>query len=210
MRSSLFITGTGTGVGKTYATARLLRHLRAQGRDAVGFKPICCGDRDDAELLHEASGGNVPINLINPIWLRTPAAPYVASMIEERPIDLALVHETFAQLKAAHEMVIVEGVGGWLVPITRDYDVSDLAKDFGLPVAVVVANRLGALSDTLLAIESIRARKIECQGLILNYSQSARDEDQVAVATNRSVLEEIAGVPVLFEIAHNQASLEFT
>ena len=141
---SCFVTGTDTGVGKTFVVAKTIALLRDQGLDAVGMKPICCGDRDDAEVLHRASSGVVAINDINPIWLRTPAAPYTAAMIEGRTIDLALIRESFARLRSVHRVVIVEGVGGWRVPIARDYFVSDLARDFNLPVVVVVANRLGA------------------------------------------------------------------
>src|SRR5688500_17533983 len=106
--SSLFITGTDTGVGKTHVCTRLLRTLRAEGRDVVGMKPLACGDRDDADLLHAACDGAVSLNEINPVWLRAPAAPYAAAMIEGRTIDLDLIRETFASLKAKHEGVIVE------------------------------------------------------------------------------------------------------
>jgi dethiobiotin synthetase len=107
--------------------------------------------------------------------------------------------------RASHECLIVEGAGGWLVPIARNYFVADLAAETGLPVAVVVANRLGALNHTLLTVESIRARGLECAGLILNHPSA---EEDVATATNRGVLEEFAGVPVLFEIAHGQRGLK--
>src|SRR5437879_2693968 len=97
-----FITGTDTGVGKTYVTALLIRSLRKAGLDAVGMKPICCGDRTDAELLCEASGSRVSIEDINPIWLRTPAAPYTASIVENHTIDLDAIRESFAKLRRAH------------------------------------------------------------------------------------------------------------
>jgi dethiobiotin synthetase len=196
---SCFVTGTDTGIGKTYVVSRMIAALRKNGIDAVGMKPICCGDRDDAEALHRASDGAVALNDINPVWLRAPAAPYTASMIEGRTIDLALIHETFARLLSSHQRVIVEGVGGWRVPITRDYFVSDLARDFGLPVVVVVANRLGALNHALLTVESILAGGLECAGVILN--NVAAEKSDPATVTNRGILEEIAGVPILAEVA---------
>lgn len=195
---NLFLTGTDTNVGKTYVAALLIRALRKAGVDAVGMKPICCGDRDDAELLHAAAAGAISLNDVNPVWLRTPAAPYTAAMVENRAIDLALIRETFTRLRAAHRAIIVEGVGGWLVPITRDYLVRDLAIDFGLPVAVVFANRLGAINHTLLTVESIRASGLTCAGLIQNHPSSGED---VATTTNRGVIEELTGAPVLFDIA---------
>ena len=202
---NLFVTGTDTNVGKTFVASLLVRALRKSGLDCVGMKPICCGDRGDGEALHAASGGAIPLNDVNPVWLRTPAAPYTAAMIENRAIDLALVRETFARLRAAHCSLIVEGVGGWRVPIARDFFIADLAAEFALPVAVVVANKLGALNHALLTIESIRTRGLECAGIIFNHVTSAVDD--IAAITNRGVLEDILGVPILHEIAHGQQAL---
>ena len=201
---NLFLTGTDTNVGKSYVAALLVRAWRAAGKDCVGLKPICCGGREDAELLSEAAGGAIPLNEINPVWLRTPAAPYTASLIENRPIDLDLIRECFTRARSAHESVIVEGAGGWFVPIARDYFVADLAAEFGLPVAIVVANRLGALNHALLTIAAVRARGLECAGLILNHPSA--DED-IATTTNRSVLEDLAGVPILTEVAYGQRGI---
>jgi dethiobiotin synthetase len=201
---NLFLTGTDTNVGKSYVAALIVRALRAAGRNGVGLKPICCGGREDAELLHAAADGTISLNEINPVWLRTPAAPYTASLIENRTIDLALVREAFARVRLAHESVIVEGVGGWLVPITRDYSVADLAAEIGFPVAIVVANRLGALNHALLTVAAVRALGLECAGLILNHTTP---EENIATTTNRGVLEEVAGVPILFEVGYGQQSL---
>lgn len=204
----LFLTGTDTGVGKTHVAALLVRGLRAAGLDAVGMKPICCGDRDDAEILHSAAEGTIPLNDVNPVWLRPPAAPYVAAMIEDRAIDLTLIRETFARLREAHRGLIVEGVGGWRVPIARDFFVSDLAAECGLPVAVVVANKLGALNHTLLTVEAIRASGLSCAGLIINHTTPPTDPPGIAETTNRSILEDLLDVPILFEIAHGETALE--
>ena len=204
---NLFLTGTDTNVGKTYIAAQLIRALRREGIDSVGFKPLCCGDREDAELLHAASGGALTLNDVNPVWLRPPAAPYTASMIEGRTIDLALIRETFARLRANHSSIIVEGVGGWLVPIERDYFVRDLAREFALPVAVVFANRLGALNHTLLTVESIRAAGLTCAGLIQNHPTASAPADAAALATNRAILEDLTGLPILFDLAHGADDL---
>ena len=151
-----FVTGTDTGAGKTYVTARLIRHLRARGRDTVGFKPICCGGREDAEILRAAADDVLSLNEVNPVWLRTPAAPYTAALIENRAIDLDLIRETLAALRTRHRSVLVEGVGGWLAPIRKDYPVADLAREIGFPVVVVVRNRLGALNHAVLTVERLR------------------------------------------------------
>lgn len=203
----LFLTGTDTGVGKTHVAALLVRGLRAAGMDAVGMKPICCGDRDDAEILQAAAEGAAPLADVNPVWLRPPAAPYVAAMIEERTIDLPLIRESFHRLSAAHRGLIVEGVGGWRVPIARDYFVSDLALECGLRVAVVVANKLGALNHTLLTVAAIRATGLTCAGLILNHITPPAEIPGIAETTNRAILEDLLDVPILFEIAYGQSDL---
>ena len=209
---NLFITGTDTGVGKTYVTARLIRRLRARGLDTVGFKPICCGSREDAEILREAADNALQLNEVNPVWLRTPAAPYTAAMIENRAVDLSLIRETFAALRAQHASILVEGVGGWLVPIDQGYAVADLARELGLPVAVVVKNRLGALNHAALTLHHLRnvAGGPECAGIIFNDGparQPAEAEDEseaIALATNRSILEDWLKVPVLFSFGMDE------
>ncbi|MDB6154228.1 MAG: dethiobiotin synthase [Chthoniobacteraceae bacterium] len=205
MIGSLFLTGTDTDVGKTYVAALLIKALRERGVDAVGMKPICCGLRLDAEILHEACDAAIPLNEVNPVWLRTPAAPYTAALIENRPIDLALIRETYSRLRKRHSTLIVEGVGGWRVPITERYFVSDLAIEMGLPVAVVVANKLGALNHALLTVESVKASGLICAGIILNENSAVTCD--LAASTNRSVLESLLDVPVLFEIKHGENGL---
>jgi len=199
-----FLTGTDTGVGKTYVAALLIRSLRRAGFDTVGMKPICCGDRADAEALREAAAGELSLDDVNPVWFRFPGAPYTASIVENRLPDLDQIRERFARIRAGRRSVIVEGVGGWLVPITREYFVADLAADIGLPVVVVAANRLGILNHTLLTVKSIEARGLKCAGVILNNLSTEPDE---AASTNRSVLEHLLEVPILFEIDRGQKTL---
>ncbi len=205
---SFFLTGTDTGAGKTYVTALLLRVLRGQGVDAVGMKPICCGGREDAEALWEASGEALPLNQVNPVWLRTPAAPYTAALVENRPIDLDLVRETYAALRATYRCVLVEGVGGWMVPITDKYSVADLATEMNLPVVVVAANRLGVINHTLLTVQSIYQRGLTCAGVILNDVTPGSPEESVAITTNAGILETLLDVPILLQITHGQTDLQ--
>ena len=205
----MFITGTDTNVGKTWVAAALVRHWRKTGMNPVGMKPVACGDRNDAELLQEASGGGLTLDDVNPVWLRPAVAPYTAAMIEERVIDLSLIRETFTRLKSGHDSVIVEGAGGWLVPILRDFAVSDLAADLGLPVVVVAANRLGVLNHALLTVESILARGLRCAGVLLNQV-NAMGEFDPAMATNPGILEDLLSIRnVLFlgEMEHGSDEL---
>ena len=201
----LFLTGTDTGVGKTYVAQLLVRALRRAGLDTVPMKLFCCGDRDDALALYAACDGAVPLDVINPIWYSTPASPYAAAKVENRPVDLAPVRAAFQKLRARHRSLIVEGVGGWMVPIAKDYYVADLAAECALPVAVVVRNRLGALNHALLTVRDIRARGIPFAGIILNHTSADND---CAAATNRALLEELMGEPILFEIRPGQRELE--
>ena len=202
---NLFLTGTDTDVGKTYVASLLVRALRRAGMDTAPMKPICCGDRADAEMLHEACEREVPLNTINPVWYRTPAAPYTAAVIENRPADLALIRATFEKLRARHRSLIIEGVGGWLVPIAREYFVADLAAEFGLPVAVVVRNRLGAINHALLTVREIERRGMPFAGIILNNMEPA---EEIGGTTNRSILEELLERPILLEISPGQTTLD--
>ncbi|MEI6352019.1 MAG: dethiobiotin synthase [Verrucomicrobiota bacterium] len=202
---NLFITGTDTGVGKTFVSTLLVRGLRRAGLDTAAMKPICCGDRDDAEQLCAACDGEISLNTINPVWFRTPAAPYTAAIVENRPVDLALIRETFQRLRSRHRSLIVEGVGGWMVPIDRDYFVADLAAEFQLPVAVVVRNRLGALNHALLTVRDIERRGLPFAGIIFNQTESS---DEVALATNRALLEELTDKAILLDVTPGQTSLE--
>lgn len=206
---NLFLTGTDTDVGKTYAAVLLIRSLRAAGLDTVGMKPICCGERTDAEELRAASGGELDLNDVNPVWLRAPASPYAASLMENRQVDLGLIRERFTALRNRHRSLIVEGAGGWLVPITRDFSMADLAAEFALPVAVVVRNRLGALNHALLTVESIRARGLTCAGIILNHMDGDSAGDP-ATTTNGSVLESLLDLPILFEIEKGQTKMRLS
>ncbi|MES2997464.1 MAG: dethiobiotin synthase [Verrucomicrobiota bacterium] len=197
---SLFVTGTDTGVGKTRVSSLLIRALRSEGVDAVGYKPVSSGDRADAVELAEASGG-LDIDLVNPVHVKTPVAPFVAGLLENRVVDPAMLVAGYESLAAHHEVVIVEGVGGWEVPITAEYRVADLAADLHLPILIVAANRLGALNHILLTAEAIRQRGLPCAGIVLNQ---LTDEMDTAMITNKGVIEQLAGLPLLDHIIHGQ------
>jgi dethiobiotin synthetase len=187
------VTGTDTGVGKTYVTSGLVRFARSSGIDSVGMKPICTGDNDDVRQLLDACDFCEPEHLINPVWYKTPVAPYTASVIEDRLIDISAICEAFEKLAARHSTVLVEGAGGIAVPILADYDFRDLAREFGLRVIVVAANRLGVLNHTRLTVEAIRSADLECSLVALNSLQRDRDISQI---TNLSILEGLLDVPV--------------
>jgi dethiobiotin synthetase len=201
---SLFITGTDTGVGKTHTAARLLHLLRASGTSCAGMKPICCGDRRDAEFLLAAGSGGLTIDDVNPVWLKTPAAPMVGSLMEKVDIDIDHILSAFHALRNRVEHVIVEGTGGWMVPIHYNYFVSDLAASMKLPVLVVAYNRLGCVNHTVLTVRSIVGHRLRCVGLVLNNAQETGD---IAALTNADILRKILDVPVLSGLGKNLTEL---
>jgi dethiobiotin synthetase len=158
------------------------------------MKPICCGDRQDAEFLLAAGSEGLTIDDVNPVWLKTPAAPMVGSLMEKVHIDVDHILAAFHSLQSRVEQVIVEGTGGWMVPIQRDYFVSDLAAAMKLPVLAVAYNRLGCLNHSVLTVQSVVGRGLRCVGLVLNDAQETGD---VAALTNADILRKILDVPVL-------------
>lgn len=206
MSKGLFITGTDTDCGKTYVTSLIIRALRAERVDAVGYKPICCGDRNDALELVDASDDLVTADQVNPVWLKTPAAPHVAAIFENQQIDTAALIEQHKTLKAEHQVVISEGAGGLLVPVVgKDYTIAEMAKEIGDPVILVVGNKLGALNHTMLTIEAMRARGIEPAGLVFN---NLVDELDTATITNKGIVEEMCGVEVITDVIRGQQEIE--
>lgn len=201
---SLFITGTDTGVGKTYTAARLLQVLRASGESCAGMKAICCGDRRDAELLLAAGSDGLTIDDVNPVWLKTPATPIVGSLMEKVDIDVDHILSAFHSLQKRVEHVIVEGTGGWMVPIHQNYFVSNLAVAMKLPVLAVAYNRLGCLNHSVLTVQSILGHGLRCVGLVLN---NAQETDDIAALTNADILRKILDVPLLCGLGENLTEL---
>ncbi len=200
----IFLTATDTEVGKTYVAAGLIRAWRAEGVDAVGLKPFSAGaTREDAEALAAAMGDGAPdkLDAINPVHLATPAAPLMATRLEQtRDLDLAPVYAGVRQHLAQHSHVIVEGVGGWRVPLTSTVSVREFAVELGLPVVVVARGGLGTLNHTLLTIDSIRDAGLDVLGIFLNHcapDQLDPSATEKAVRNhNAPMLAELTGVPV--------------
>lgn len=202
----LFITGTDTGVGKTYVTALIARTLAARGERVLPLKPICCGDRQDAKDLQTAAGRpDLTLDEINPCWLKASAAPLAAALLENVTLSVqALASQVLARKDEAPHL-LVEGVGGWEVPITTMETVADLASALGFPVLVVVDNKLGALNHTLLTVRRIEAAGLPLAGLVLNHTRLQRD---AASISNRHLLETILGLPILAEVMFDADEIE--
>ncbi len=204
MNQGFFITGTDTGVGKTHVTALLLAELCRCGLDAAAFKPIACGagGRYDAEIYRRILRDKIPLDVLNPVYLRHPLAPRVAAKLERHHIDLRSVRRAYSQLTADHSPILVEGAGGLLVPIQRNYFVADLARELNLPVIIVARLGLGTINHTLLTVRQARACGLKVAGIILNDTVGGRHG--LAEKTNVQVVPALCGVPLLGVIPYGK------
>ena len=190
----IFITGTDTGVGKTYFTALLTRILRAQGIPAIALKPVASGDRSDALTLGEAMDGALPLPQINPVHFSTPLAPYAAGRLENRPFPWERLRAHWREISSSFPgPFLVEGVGGWRVPLDSTFTVREWAHELGLPVLIVCRATLGTLNHTLLTADSIRPTGLPIPGIVMNFHSTPEND---ATRTNPEILEEWSKLPV--------------
>jgi len=213
---ALFVTGTDTGVGKTYASVALLRALRRHGERAVGMKPVASGCRetaqglcnDDADALIAASDPAPPYASCNPYALAPPIAPHIAA--REAGIEIALdrIIAAYRELAAMADRVVVEGVGGWAVPLSDALMQADLVRALDLPVVLVVGLRLGCISHALLSARAIRADGSVLAGWIANRVDPAMARADENLAALRARID----APLLGVLAHasepNDADIE--
>ena len=190
----IFITGTDTGVGKTYFTALLTRSLRHQGLPAIALKPVASGDRSDATTLSEAMDGALSIPKINPVHFAAPLAPYASATLENCPFPWDLLRSHWQEMSSVQPgPILVEGVGGWRVPMDSTRTVREWARELGLPVLIVCRATLGTLNHTLLTLDSIRAAGLQIPGIIMNFHGAPEDD---ATRTNPGILAEWSKLPV--------------
>jgi len=209
MSRAVFVAGTDTGIGKTHAACTLLHALRAAGRDVCGMKPVASGcvetpdglRNDDALALLAAGGVELPYAQVNPMALREPLSPHLAAAHDGVTITLAPLREAFERLQAAHDTVVVEGVGGWLVPLAPGLFASDIAKQWQLPVILVVGLRLGCLNHALLSARAIVADGCRLLGWIGNCVDPAMD----ALEENLATLCRLLPAPCLGVLPHGPA-----
>ena len=172
---SLFVTGTDTDVGKTYVTAGLAVSLRKSGVDVGVMKPFAAGLKqktgfksEDVEILANASETNDPENLINPQFFPIPASPYTAWKNLKIKPKVNSILSSFKELKKIHEMILVEGMGGIMTPILKDYFVSDLIKDMKIPSVIVCRTKVGTINHTIMTIKMCEKYRIPLKGIIIN------------------------------------------
>jgi len=196
-RRGLFITGTGTGVGKTFVTRGLAHALRHDGVSVAAIKPYetgCAPDPEDALALGRACGRPELANAEGLYRARRPVAPWAATLAgEPPPAPIDTLAATVRGLAASSEIALVEGAGGLRVPVDADQDVADLAIALGLPLLLVARDELGVLSHTLCAYEAARARGLHVVGVVLSSSLEAGDPSQ---AHNTRILQDRLEAPV--------------
>ncbi|MEC7641663.1 MAG: dethiobiotin synthase [Nitrospinota bacterium] len=196
-----FITGTDTGVGKTVVTASLAALFRRHGTDVGVMKPVetgVDGEPADAEILVRASGVKDALSEVCPFRFKAPAAPYQAIKLEGRSLDITKVTEAFERLQQKHELMMVEGIGGLLVPITRETKVIDLVAEWNLPLIVVSRLALGTINHSLLTLSAAKERGIQIAGIIFNPTGDR--EDDAIEQSNPGNIGELSGEHVLGEM----------
>ncbi len=207
--NGFFITGTDTGIGKTYATVLLTQQLIAQGYRVAALKPVASGANqvagelrnDDALQLQAASNVELSYAEVNPYCFALPLPPHIAASQQKITIDLAKITTQVSQVQSLADFVLVEGVGGWHAPLYNDMTVADLAQQLQLPVLLVVGLRLGCMSHALLSANAIVASGCELAGWIANNI----DPGYSVVIESITYLRTQIHAPFLGCITHNAA-----
>jgi len=209
----LFITGTDTGVGKTYLTALIARESTDSGVDVGVHKPVCSGMETgpdgerfwpDIAILSEAIGERCSAEQICPQRFEAPLAPPIAARLEGTTVDSGRLRSAARWWRGRVDLLLIEGVGGLLCPLTETETVADLAGDLGYPLLIVGRLGLGTINQTLLTVEAARSRGLAVAGIILNDLDGQTDD--ISRETNPSELAARCNVPILAVVTHHQQS----
>ncbi|NQV04272.1 MAG: dethiobiotin synthase [Candidatus Omnitrophica bacterium] len=204
-----FVTGTDTGVGKTEIAAYLAKRFSRKGLRVSVMKPVATGFKTvckDAQILRKFSRSNAPIDCINPVSFRAPLAPLVASALENKKFDTGIIWRRFKRLKKNSDMIIVEGIGGVMVPLYKKgkkvFYVLDMILKMRLPVIIVSRPDLGTINHTLMTIKALETSSVKIKGIIFN--QTSRVKKDTSVKTNPEVIERLSGIKVLGSMHYNR------
>ena len=201
MNNTYFITGTDTGIGKTFITCGLLSFLQSKDLKVVGLKPISAGVQifdeqklnEDVFLLKKFTNIELDYRDINYYSFDKPVSPHIATALENLPIDFDLIKDNIKKIKKKADIVLIEGAGGYEVPVDMGRRISDLITYIDVPVIIVVGVRLGCLNHTLLTYEAIKAKHIKIFGWIANIIE----DDMLCVDENINYLKESISEPCL-------------
>lgn len=209
----IFITGTDTEVGKTYCTSLLTKDLIQCGLDVFPFKPIAAGTdfnkelndhvNEDAYELHLAANKKYSISQINPITYKPAIAPHIAAKQEGKTLDFGTLNEALSNVDGLGQCQLIEGAGGWLLPLNNQELLSDWVADHKLPVVMVVAIKLGCLNHALLTAQAIKQSGCELVGWVANFKGSESDID----LENAAFIKQKLTAPLLFTVKKDQQSL---
>ena len=196
MGKVFFVTATDTGIGKTFITAGLGRIAQAKGlRIGIG-KPISCGGIDDAVYYKNKLKLKDSIDSINPVQFKQPLSPYAAMKTGKKKIDIARIKRSINNLRKDRDIVLVEGLGGAMAPIKRNYYVADMTKALQIPCIVIARAGLGTINHTLMTIDELKKRKIRIAGIIMNRF----DGREISQRSNAQMIEELSGIKVIGKI----------
>lgn len=200
--NSFFITGTDTDVGKTYVTAGLAVTLRKMGIDVGVMKPFAAGTAqrngfksEDVEILSNAAKVDDPESLVNPQFFPIPASPYTAYKKLKIKPKVSTVLANFKKLSKLHDLILVEGMGGLMTPILKNYFIASLIKDMNIPTVIVTSSRIGTVNHTLMTCIMCKKYKIPIKGIIINNFENGYSVPQL-----KKDLEDLTGVKVLGSI----------
>lgn len=220
MVKGFFVTGTDTEVGKTVVSGALIRVLSSLGLRVCGMKPVETGCKRKGSVLVPADGlflKNISevdeaLDDLAPYCFEPPLAPMVASWKEKKEIDELWIERSFDRLSDKYDALVVEGVGGLLVPITRESSVADIARGLGLPVIVVASPFLGTINHALMTLECAIMSGLDVTGIIINYHRAP--ENTLAEQTNPDILGDLMPVPMIGVMPYlkeiNKSTLEKT
>lgn len=174
MQQGFFITGTDTGVGKTWATVALMRYFKAQAKTVAGMKPVAAGcsfvsgklKNEDALLLQENASIPLAYDCVNPYAFELPVAPHLAAATAGCSVDIKELVKHYERLQKQVDILLVEGAGGWFAPLNDTQDIADLACTLRLPIIIVVAIRLGCINHAKLTYQAVQLSGLRCAGWI--------------------------------------------
>jgi dethiobiotin synthetase len=202
MKNLVFICGSDTGSGKTVLTGLLTGHARLAGIDAVALKPFCSGSRDDVRFLQMFQNACLPDDTVNPWFFEKPLSPYAAIKSEnsknifKRPLNIDSAVQHIKSVCDKHRLVFVEGIGGLMVPITKNFLFIDLISRLKAHVILTSKNKLGTINHTLLSVEILKKFKIKCLAIVL-MNEEIRD---LSADSNSEIISEFSGSIATFEI----------
>ena len=196
---SLFVTGTGTNVGKTCVTAGIVKNLLDMGINVGVMKPFASGYKknsnslsQDVEILMKYSNSHDPIDLVNPYFFEIPTSPYAAAKTLAQKISLQKITDAYDKLLSSHDLVIVEGIGGLMTPITQNYFVSNLISELDIDTIIVIGSKLGTVNHTMLTYEHCKQMHLKLKGFVINQTEPSGYElsnlkQQIMELTNQIV-----------------------